>query len=91
MALHIAQYLAASGRKCAKGDALVQLYIVSNLGGLAYYYASSVVDKEIPANGGSRMDVNTGQTMGIFRHHTGNQGHFQKMQFMSNPVYKNGI
>ena len=60
-------------------------------GGLTDNDAGSVVDKEVFADGGSRMDINTGFAVCLFRQHTRNQWNAQPEQFMGKPVNGDGI
>ena len=75
VALFAAQVLPATGRQRADGDALVNLHIVADDGGLAHYDAGAVVNKEVPANRGAGMDVDAGLAVCVFRHDAGQHGH----------------
>ena len=59
MSLVSPQTLPATGRKASQGDALIDLHIISDYGSLANDNTGTMVDKEMIADGGAGMDVNT--------------------------------
>ena len=85
------QALATPGGKAAQGDTLVDLHMAADDGGLADDDAGAVVDEEMVADGGAGVDVDTGDIMGMLRHNSGDHGHIQFIQHMSQPVHGNGV
>ena len=55
------------------------------------YDAGSVVNKEIFADGCTRMDVDTGFAVCLFRHHTRDKRNTKQKQLMRQTVYRDGI
>ena len=70
MTTHIAQFLTAFGGKGTKCNTLIQFDMAADDGCFTDYDAGSVVNKEIFADGCTRMDVDTGFAVCLFRHHT---------------------
>ena len=85
------QTLAATGRKAAQGDTLVDLHMAAYNGGLADDDAGAVVDEEMIANGSAGMNIDTGDIVGMLRHNSGDHGHMQLIQHMGQPVHGNGV
>ena len=86
MALHAVESLTAPGGEGTDGDALVDLHVLTDDGGGAHHDAGAVVHHEIFADGGAGMDVDAGDGVGIFRHHTGNEGHPQQEELVGDAV-----
>ena len=87
----MAKALAAAGGKRTEGHALVDLDIFSDFRRLTDYNAGTVVDEEIFANRGARVDIYTGEAVGILGHHTWNQRHTEKEEFVSQAVHKDRV
>ena len=75
MPLGSPQALAASGGKAAQGNALIDPHVAADDGCLSDDDAGAVVDEEMVANGGTGVDIDARQAMGIFRHNSGNHRH----------------
>ena len=91
MALFAAELLALAGGKRAKGNALINFYIVADLGGFADHDAGTVVDEKVSANGCAGVDINAGFAVGVLGHNTGNKGDLHLVQHMGIAIHKNGI
>ena len=50
-----------------------------------------MIDKEIFADGCTRMDVDTGFAVCLFRHHTRDKRNTKQKQLMRQTVYRDGI
>ena len=87
----MAKALAAAGGKRTEGHALIDLDIFSDFRRLTDYNAGTVVDEEIFANRGTRVDIYTGEAVGILGHHTWNQRHTEKEEFVSQAVHKDRV
>ena len=72
---------------CTKSNALIQLNMVANGSGFAYYHACAVVYEKISAYGGAGVYVYTGIAVGYLGHETGKYGHLHLVQLMGNAVY----
>ena len=75
----------------AQGHALIQLYMMANVAGLADYHAGTVVDEEIFTNVRAGMDVDTRQLMGVFGHHAGDHWQAQFKQTVGQTEDGNGF
>ena len=82
MALLVAEILSASRGECSKCNTLIQLYVFTDFRGLSHYDTGSMIDKEVFADSGARMNIYSGQVMGILRHHAGNERHAKQKQLM---------
>jgi hypothetical protein len=56
---------------------------------LPYHHAGAMINKEMTADMGPGMDIDSGDIMGIFGHHPGNQGHSLVKKFMGGPISQN--
>ena len=86
MSLHTLKLLSASGRESSNSHSLIYLDIVTDNSGLTDHDTCSVVNKEILANGGTRMDVNTGLAVCVLCHHTWDERYSKQMQLMGYTV-----
>ena len=77
MSAHIAQLLTTLGRERTERHALIQLDMFPDDRCLTDYDTGSVINKEIFADRGTRMDIDTGLRVCLLRHHTRNQRHIQ--------------
>ena len=91
MTTHIAQFLTAFGGKGTKCNTLIQFDMAADDGCFTDYDAGSVVNKEIFADGCTRMDVDTGFAVCLFRHHTRDKRNTKQKQLMRQTVYRDGI
>ena len=66
------QALSCSSGKSAQGNTLINFYVLTNDSGFTDYYACSMVDKEIFAEGSTRMDICTSTAVCMFSHDTWN-------------------
>ena len=66
----------------AEGDALVNLDLVAEHGGLADDHAGAMVDEEAVADGGAGVDVDAGDGVGVLAHDAGDQRHLGLVQQM---------
>ena len=73
MPLPSPQFLSFSGREGSNGHPLIDLDMAADLRRFADYYSGPMIDHKIFANLCSRIDVDSCKTMGIFRHHSGNE------------------
>ena len=71
------QTLSAPGGKTAKGHTLVDLHILADHCGLTNNDTCAVVDEEIFANGSAGVNIDTGDTVGMLRHNSGNHGYIK--------------
>ena len=85
------QLLAAPGGQRAQGDALVELHIVADDGGLADDDAGAVVDEEVSADLRPGVDVDAGAAVGVFRHDPGDKGHLQLVEHVGQAVDGDGV
>ena len=90
MTAFASQALAAPGRQRAKGNALINFYIVANNGGFTDNNAGAVVDEEVLTHGGAGVNVNAGDAVGVLCHNPGEHRHIQGVQHVGQPVYGNG-
>ena len=74
----------------AKGDTLIKAYVVADDAGLAYNHTCTVVDAEVLADLGSRMDVDTCTAVGQLGNDAGNDGHTQGQQQVGDAVVQQG-
>ena len=74
----------------AKRNSLIELYMVAYDCSLADNYAGAVVDAEILADTGTRMDVDTGKRVSKFSDYTGQDGYSQLKQAMCHTVVVHG-
>ena len=79
MTLFPGELLAAPGGERSDGNALIDLYVLTDDGGLTDYDAGSVVDKEVLVDGRSRMNVDSGLGLGKLRHQSGQHGYLQQV------------
>ena len=91
MTTHIAQFLTAFGGKGTKCNALIQFDMAADDGCFTDHDAGTVVNKEIFADGCTRMDVDTGFAVCLFRHHTRDKRNTKQKQLMRQTVYRDGI
>ena len=70
---------------------LINLDILSNHRGLTDHNTGTVVDKKIFSDRCSRMDVDPGQAVCMFGHHTRDQRHTEQIEFMCNTVDRDRI
>ena len=90
MTLYAGEFLAAPGGKCTDGHALVDLNVFTDDGSLADYDTGTVIDKEVFADGCTRMDIDSGCGMRIFGHQTRKYGHIKHVEFMCQAIYRDG-
>lgn len=76
---------------CAEGHTLVECDMVSDDAGLADYDTCTVVDCEILANAGSRMDVDSGSGMRQLGHDAGNNRDTEGQEGMRSAIMKHGL
>ena len=74
-----------------QGHALVQLDVLADDGSLADDHAGAVVNEEVRPNGGAGVNVDTGEGMGIFRHHPGQHGDLHEIQLMGDAENADGF
>ena len=82
--------LAATGRQCAQGHALIDLHPVTDNGGLADDDAGAVVNEKVLSDGGTGVDIDAGDGVGMLRHDPGDHGNAHFIQHMGQPVNRNG-
>ena len=82
MSLHTLKLLSTSGRESSDSHSLIYLDIVTDNSGLTDHDACSVINKEILADSGTRMDINTGLAVCVLCHHTRDKRHSKQMQLM---------
>ncbi len=78
-------------RLSAKGDALIDAYIIAYAGGFADDHSGAVIDEEVFANGGPGMDVDAGAAVGPLRHDPGNQGNLGLVKLVGQPIGGDGL
>ena len=88
MTLLARELLAASGGQSTDGHALIYLDVFTDDGGLADYYAGTMIYEEIFTDGSTRMDVDTGLGMCVFRHKSGDDRYMQPVQLVCKAVYR---
>lgn len=76
---------------CTEGHSLVECDMVSDDAGLADHNSCTVVDCEILAYAGSRMDVDTGSGMRQLGHDAGNHRNAENQKGMSRAIMKHGL
>ena len=86
VALFARKSLAASRGKSSQRNALINLHILADDCGFANHNAGTVVDKEVLADGCTRMDVNARFGVGVFCHESRENRNMQKVEFMGNAV-----
>ena len=86
MALFAGKLLSAASRKCAERDALVNLDILADHCGFANHDACAMIDKEVFADGCTRMNVDARFGMGIFGHESRENRNVQKIKFVGDAV-----
>src|SRR5690242_20238425 len=67
------QRAACGERTGDKGNSLIKLYVRSDFRRLANHHPRAMVDKEMAANFGAGMNVDSGPTVSPFRHHPRNE------------------
>jgi hypothetical protein len=72
-------------------DSLVEDDIVSNDCGLTDYYSHSVVDEKAPANGCSRMNLDSCEHSGDLGNHAGQEPEAKLVERMCQAMQKNGV
>ena len=80
----------ATGAQCAQGDALIDLHVLTDVGGLADDDAGAVVDEEVAADLCAGVDVDTGAAVGVLRHHAGDHGDGLKVEKVCHAIGKDG-
>lgn len=86
MTFGAAQALTAAGRKCTDGDALVDLDVLSDDRGLTDDDACAVVHEKVLADSRAGMDIDSGLTVSILRHHPGDERDAQKEELVGQSV-----
>ena len=87
---HVAVFIVAEALG-TEGDTLIEGDVVANDGGLANDDASAVVDGEILAYLGARMDVDAGARVGLLGDDAGYDGHLHLMEQMGQTVVGHGV
>jgi hypothetical protein len=77
--------------RSSQGDALIEQYIVANLGSLADHNPHPVIDKEAPPDGRAGVDFDTGQEARYLRNKSGEQRNAGSIQLVGQPVKQHGM
>ena len=91
MALGVLQLLTASGGERAQRHALIDLHVVADHGRFTNDDAGAVVDEEILADRGTRMDIDARDAVGVFGHDARDQRNAELKQLMRDTAGKDGI
>ena len=89
MALVSAQCLAGGQRPCHQTDALVQLDAVADDGRLAHHGAGAVIDEEVRADAGARVQVDAGAGVRPLGHDTGNKRNVLPVELVGEALHGN--
>ncbi len=82
------QALPAPGGQRAQGHALIQLYIFTDDRRFSHDDAGSVIDKEILSDGSTGVDIDTGHTVGVFGHNSGQHGYIKGVKHVGQTVHR---
>lgn len=74
-----------------EGDAVVEFDMVANAAGFADDDAGAVVDEEVGAETGSRMNINAGAAVGPFGHDTGEKGNSRTIEAVGGTLDGDGL
>ena len=91
MTLLATETLTAAGGERAQGNALVDLHVIANSGGLTDDDAGTMVNEEILAHSGAGVDVDTGNGVGMLGHDSGQHGNPHGVQNVGQTVDSDGI
>ena len=80
----------AGDRDRAQGDALIELHVIADHGGLADDGAGRVIEEERPADLGAGMDVGAGLGVGPFGHDPRHHRHAELMERVGDAVDAHG-
>ena len=79
-------FLVSWEAQCAQGDTLVDFDVVAYLRGFSYDNARSMVNEEVLADSGSRVDVYARLRVHMFAHNSWDQWNATHVKFVSNSV-----
>ena len=65
-----------------EGHVLIDLHMVSDTGGFADDDSRAMIDEEVCADLGTRMDVRSGAFVGILGHHPRQERHIEPIELM---------
>ena len=82
--------LPAPGRKAAQRHALIDFHTLTDHSGLTNDDARAMVNKEVVSDHRARVNIDTGNTVGMLRHDSGNHRNTQHMKLMGQPIHRNG-
>ena len=75
----------------AEGDMLVELDVLANGGGFADDNTRAVVNEEVGPDGGTGVNVNAGDAVGVLGHHAGHEGDIHLIELVGNAVDADGL
>ena len=90
MALHAGQRLARARGQSAQRNALIDLHVVADIGGLADNDAGGVVDEEVLADLRAGVDVDAGAAVGVLGHDARDERHVLHVQLVRDAVHEDG-